>query len=182
MKKYTLNLELNKPIANLYRGRHVLVACMDKQGNILLGDKPDLYPKGITRLIGGGLEKGEDPRAGAVREVREEMGIVKKTGDLEDLCEITIKAKVGADRYKLVNYLFVLEVDPKKIKEGDDVGGVSVMTLEQLGELADRFEALPDTMMFHHKSGYSHSWGDYGRVYGPVHRIVYEELKTRMKA
>ena len=68
-------------------GRYTRVAayvrCEDEDGRILLcrlgPDEPD---PGAWTLPGGGLEFGEEPAAGALRELEEECGLV---GELEGL-------------------------------------------------------------------------------------------------
>lgn len=176
MKKFILNLKLNKPIANLYRDRHVLIVCLDENGKVILGDKPDFYPEGITRLIGGGINKDEDAKDAALRELHEEIGIKIPKKSLKDLCEIDINAEADGVVYHLITYLYKTEINSHNIKTGDDVSSVSALSLDQLKQLADKYESLPSDLVFCHSSGYTHLWSDYGKVYGPIHRIVYELL------
>jgi hypothetical protein len=60
MEQVRLDLTLHHTFGNLLRKKHVLVVIQNHSGNVLLGQKPDFYPEGICRLIGGGIEEGED--------------------------------------------------------------------------------------------------------------------------
>lgn len=53
MNEESIKIEISKPFGNLYRDRCVLVAAFDDSHNLLLGAKPDFYPPGIVRLLGG---------------------------------------------------------------------------------------------------------------------------------
>ena len=54
MNEESIKIKISKPFGNLYRNRCVLVAAFDDSHNLLLGAKPDFYPPGIVRLLGGG--------------------------------------------------------------------------------------------------------------------------------
>lgn len=55
MNEESIKIKISKPFGNLYRDRCVLVAAFDDKHNLLLGAKPDFYPPGIVRLLGGGI-------------------------------------------------------------------------------------------------------------------------------
>ena len=56
-KIFKLNFKVEEPFGNLFREKQVLVAVMDKNGRILVGAKPNFYPRGINRLLGGGVKE-----------------------------------------------------------------------------------------------------------------------------
>ena len=60
MNEESIKIKISKPFGNLYRNRCVLVAAFDDSHNLLLGAKPDFYPPGIVRLLGGGVDEGEN--------------------------------------------------------------------------------------------------------------------------
>ena len=60
MKVIELNIEVDQAFGNLHRDRCVLIAVKDKDDKLLSGAKPGFFPPTITRLLGGGLDKGEN--------------------------------------------------------------------------------------------------------------------------
>lgn len=177
MKTYRLKVKIQKAFGNIARKRHVLIICRDTTGKFLLGHKPHFYPQGIYRLIGGGVEKDEKPKQAAIRELKEELGIGVKENRLMPLAKVIVDAATRDQTYNLITNLYFLQLMPDEIKPGSDLIEVVRLTLKDLSGLADRFESLDENLCFKSEDGYSHSWGDYGRVYGPIHRIVYEELR-----
>ena len=62
---------------------------LGRRTEVLLGEK--LTGLGVGKLVGAGgkLEAGEDPRAAAVREVAEELGVMVNPADLFPISRIT---------------------------------------------------------------------------------------------
>ncbi len=73
---YTLTFEMEIPITNMVRENkqtgHVMIAIADHDGRIIVHGKASLYPPGITRFVGGGVDEGETPEQAASRELAEE--------------------------------------------------------------------------------------------------------------
>ncbi|MDQ6985041.1 MAG: NUDIX domain-containing protein [Candidatus Dojkabacteria bacterium] len=78
-----IKVKIQLPYGNLFRKRHTLIVCKDLDGKFLLGNKPDFFPEGITRFLGGGIDEGEEEASSAARELSEELGIIASTSDLE---------------------------------------------------------------------------------------------------
>ncbi|OGM76171.1 hypothetical protein A2188_00740 [Candidatus Woesebacteria bacterium RIFOXYA1_FULL_43_9] len=71
MNYIKLNIKVQKAFGNLYRKKLALIAVQDLEGNILVGSKPNFYPEGISRLLGG-----------ALRELEEELGVIATINEL----------------------------------------------------------------------------------------------------
>ncbi|OGZ27960.1 MAG: hypothetical protein A2365_02815 [Candidatus Nealsonbacteria bacterium RIFOXYB1_FULL_40_15] len=82
MNYIKLNIKVQKAFGNLYRKKLALIAVQDLEGNILVGSKPNFYPEGISRLLGGGVKNGEDKKRGALRELEEELGVIATINEL----------------------------------------------------------------------------------------------------
>jgi HAD superfamily phosphoserine phosphatase-like hydrolase len=179
MKTFRLKVKIQKVLGNIARKRHVLVVCRDTAGKFLLGHKPHFYPKGIYRFIGGGVGKDEKPKQAAVRELKEELGVSVREEKLTSLAKVIVEAETKDQSYTFTTYLYFLQLGLLEIKPGGEIVGVARLTLKDLVGLAGRFEDLDENLWFKSEDGYSHSWGDYGKVYGPIHRIAYEELRRK---
>ncbi len=179
MQQVTLELTLTGYIGNLRRDRHAVLIPQYPDGRFLIGEKKYLYPPGIYRLIGGGVEAGETPEEAIIREAAEELGITIDSSEIIPLVEIKTDATTPDNRYSFITYIFLYKLSPNaQITPADDLSGVKIMALEEIPELVTNYTNLKDDDIF--KDGeYQHSWGDYGKIYGPIHRIVYELLKAR---
>lgn len=173
MTNYSLDVTLDRPFANLFRKRHVLVVVMDEKGDVVLGKKRN-YPEGISRLMGGGVDEGEEYETAAIREIKEEMNVENPT--ITPLLMVNIKAVTPGDEYLLETMIYLLNTELSKIIPGDDTDGLQIMKPSGLLDMADRYEHLSGVFV---SGDYSHNWSDYGKVYGPIHRRVYQELKDR---
>lgn len=164
MEKTTLKLNLKYAFENLkYRDRHALILVRNASGKYILGGKSEHYPKGIVRLIGGGLHKSDTPEVGAAREVEEELNVKVLPESLKGISEIFVDAETAEGHYTLTTYLYFLQLETDELAPGDDVTEIIEYSREEIRELADRYEALTEGF-----------WVDYGKVYGPIHRIAYE--------
>ena len=61
-------------IAKLPYRRNVGIMVLNDQGHVWVGQRKDRY-KNAWQMPQGGIDKGEDPRAAALRELEEETGI-----------------------------------------------------------------------------------------------------------
>lgn len=176
MKKYHLEISVNHPIDNLTRKRHILLIPYYDDGTFLIGEKNYLYPPGIYRLAGGGVDEGESPSEAGIREAKEELSVDLSEKSLEIIAEILLSAESSTQTYQLTTYIAKFKV-AQEVFASDDLSAVKRINLEELKELIERYKNLKGDDWYQDPSGYKHSWGDYGKVYAPIHQIVYELLK-----
>jgi ADP-ribose pyrophosphatase YjhB (NUDIX family) len=98
--------------------------CLDEEGRILLcRTAPTVTPNGEWMLPGGGVEFGEDPADGVLRELEEETGL---TGRIEGIAGIVSRLLErrpwagGADVHN-VAVVYRVRVDPGDLR--DEVDG-----------------------------------------------------------
>lgn len=181
---YTLTLEIDVPITNMVRENkqtgHVQIAVADQEGRIILSGNSSLYPPGITRFVGGGIDEGETPVQAAVRELTEELGLVLAAEQLVPLAIVEITGVTPEHSYPLTEYLFYAQVPSgQAIQAGGDVETIEAIDLEELPGLVERYRSLDPSLRSTEWDRYPYRWLDYGKIYGRVHEIVYEELRKR---
>lgn len=177
MEKYELNLDVKKPFGNLFRKKCVLIAAQDSEGNILLGAKPYFYPPTISRLLGGGVDKGESFEQAALRELEEELGVKVEIANLIPLALFETTAKDEDDKeYYNETAIFKANIGNQTYQAGDDVKHIIKMTPDEVYELGKHYEQLPETLWYNGEEGL-YAWADYAKLYGPVHKVTAE--KTR---
>jgi 8-oxo-dGTP pyrophosphatase MutT (NUDIX family) len=109
---YTKDKALKKSIEQMERIACVVVM---KGDQILMGKRKD---SGKFTFPGGHIDAGEDPKAGAIRELREESGIVA-----EDLDYLGEQIKVGQDGKIRKIYVFCLLGDKPLVTNKFDPDG-----------------------------------------------------------
>lgn len=178
--KYKYHIDLvAEPFANLrYRDRTTLILCKDRDGRYVLGTEHGFYPEGIARMIGGGIDKEEKPVDGAIREVKEEIGIDVTTKELVELVQFDITGSFKNKRYKHSIFVYYLDSSKDDYVAGDDVSEIIRYTEAEYKELVKRFFALKADHIYV-KDDYTFSWRDYGNVYGYVHQVTLEEYLRR---
>jgi 8-oxo-dGTP diphosphatase len=87
---------------------------------------------GLLNGLGGHLEAGEDPMAGAIREVREESGIELQPGDLTLRAVVSIDA--GDPRLGILNFVFTA-VCPSREVAASHEGELEWHRKDELGAL-----------------------------------------------
>lgn len=173
MKHYQLHLNVNEFPPVLQRGHHVLVFLQNSAGEYILANK-DIYPKGISRMLGGGMDKGEDPAVAASRELEEETGLKVPPAELTPLIQFTAHITDATDDHvTFITYLYYYNIGEQIITPQDDIKGVTTLSEEKYFELLHRYEQLPKTI--DEKRGFA--WYDYGQFYGFVHRAAINELR-----
>ncbi len=165
MQEISLQIIVKKAFGNLHRKRCVLIAVEDDRGNILLGAKPGFYPPTITRLLGGGVDEGEDIIAAVSRELHEELGIKITVQDLNLLLQFNVEATDDAGRQFLhQTFVYHVKLGDQKYQAGDDVKYIDTLTVDQLHALGKNYETLSSVLWYVGPEG-EFSWADYGKMY-----------------
>ncbi len=177
-KRISLDIKVKKPFGNLFRKKVALIVVEDLEGNFLVGTKPYLYPPTITRLLGGGVDEGEHEDDAAVRELGEELDVTVDSSELTLLLVITVNAEDAEGKYyKHETYIYYVNIGDTQYEPGDDVEAIVKLSLDELYALGEAYEALPETLWYNGREG-SYSWSDYAKLYGPVHKLSAEEIRS----
>ena len=129
-------------------GRRVRLAayavCLDDVGRILLVLVAGQVPaEGAWMLPGGGLEFGEDPEAGVLRELEEETGLGGRVESLLGVVSRTFDAQAWADGDDVhnVSLLYLVRVDDGPLRDEVDGSTESCAWLPiEAAELLDLWE------------------------------------------
>lgn len=143
----------------------------DQKGRTLLITK-SFYPKGIYRLPGGGIEKGETPEEALRREAKEEFNreikILKAFGTVE--CQLQDNAK----SLIFTSYPFLIETQtPVDLKEDTEHSNHKWIEPKELKEYIAAYSKLPGP------EG-KMDWSAWGRFRVVVLKHVYENLNTTL--
>lgn len=172
MDEETIQITIEKPFGNLFRDRCVLIAAFDSNQRLLLGAKPDFYPPGIVRLLGGGVNNGEQVNDAMFRELAEETGASVPQSKIHILCKFIIQATDSQGKvYRNETYVAYVDGKLKSANPGDDVKQLVAYTRHDLHELINAYERLNRNLWYKGIEG-EFSWYDYAQVYAPIHRKV----------
>lgn len=177
MKDYQIHLQMIEFPPIVKRGEHALILLQNAAGEFVLATK-DIYPKGISRMVGGGMDAGENPDVAAARELAEETGIQVKPKAVTHLATVTahITNAIG-DQLTFVTHLYYYNLGEQIVTPQDDIKAVTALSEEKYFELLHRYEQLPKTI--DDKHGFA--WYDYGQLYGFIHRLAVSELRDLKK-
>jgi 8-oxo-dGTP pyrophosphatase MutT (NUDIX family) len=177
MHQKDLRMTVEKAFGNLYRKQCTLVAVENEAGKILIGAKPYFYPPTIARMLGGGVDPSEEVETALIRELSEELGIILDKSFLTPLIELNTYA-TDADGKEFHNKTFIYhaKIGNQKYQAGDDVKSITELTVDELYQLGERYEELPDTLWYKGPEG-EFCWADYAKMYGPIHKLTVERLR-----
>lgn len=177
MDSHKISITVQKAFGNLYRKRLSLIAVRDTEGRILVGSKPAFYPEDISRMLGGGMDEGEDEKIAALRELEEELNVKGEEESLSPLFTFEVEAKdEEGNEFSNITYVYLYDLEDDNYEAGDDVKQIIPLTVDELEELGKRYEALEEDNWYEGVEG-KHSWGDYGKVYGPIHKLTAQKIK-----
>lgn len=178
MEIKNLDIKIQSAFGNLYRKKLALIAVRDLGGNILIGSKPNFFPEGISRMLGGGLKDDEDEKLGALRELEEELEVSASADELQPLLRVNVHAEDrDGNTFDNSTLIYFYQLKDNNYKAGDDVKSIVKLTVDELFELGEKYEALAEDNWYEGVEG-KHSWGDYGKVYGPIHKFTAEKIKS----
>lgn len=169
------NVAINNPIGNLYRKNHVLILVVDKEKNFVLGKKKDFYPEHIARMLGGGINEGEDPVLAAKRELEEELTVDIPIEGFKLLGNIITNAATSEGNMTMQTWVYFVQLpDSSAMKPSDDISGVQVFTPQQYVDLVRAINDLSGEFV---TDKFSFAWSDWGKIYGPIHQYTVEWYK-----
>lgn len=112
------------------------VWCYTKMGKVLLqqrGANKETYPLKWDVSVAGHISAGEEIKAGAIREIAEEIGVVLKTSNLEKIGVFKTEKKHSEIIWdREFNHTFLTELDERTLltKQKEEVEALSWITLE----------------------------------------------------
>ncbi len=172
VQQFHNTITLRAVFGNMARPRHVLLVIKDKQGRYLLGAKPELYPPGIYRFSGGGVEQNERPLQAALREAQEELGLSLRENQLTPIAEIITQATFQDKQLQNRTTLFLLALDDSQtIVPGDDIAYLQPHTPQELQALIQRYRSFPPDEVSQ-DGDYQVFWQDYGAMYAFIHQVA----------
>lgn len=151
------------------RGEHVPVLIRNQDNMFILGTK-EMYPEGIARLVGGGLDE-DTPLKGAIREVQEELQIALTPDQLTPLARVAYHISHSED-IVFTAHLFFASID-QPVHPSDDLDGIIELSELELEKLIEKYaqltsQTLPDL---------GFSWKDYGIIFGDLHQIALDKVR-----
>ena len=123
----------------------VCLTLVDPRGHLLMQERDEHAPVWPDRWCfpGGGLEPGEEPVDGAVRELAEETGIVVAPNDLTDLGQFEVDVPHGHFRYHVYVAHTTLGDADVDCQEGRRIVFVGPDRLDELDVIPSTTMALP---------------------------------------
>jgi len=177
MYQKDLKITVKKAFGNLYRKQCTLVAVENEAGKILIGAKPYFYPPNIARMLGGGVDEGEEVEVALIRELREELGVTLDKSSFTPLIELnTYATDEEGKEFHNQTFIYHAKIGNQTYQAGDDVKSIIGLTMDELYQLGERYEELPDTLWYKGPEG-EFCWADYAKMYGPVHKLTAEKLR-----
>jgi len=155
------------------RGRHALILLENDHNHYLLGAK-NIYPDNIYRMIGGGIEEGEEALPAAARELQEETGLEVPLDQLKHLSTITaqIDEQSTGKHFTFITDLYLINVRNQKLTPSDDIQDLQEMTRGDIQQLITRYQQLSKEI----DPDKGFAWYDYGQLYGAIHQIALDSI------
>lgn len=174
---HQLDIGLNTVPPVMKRGEHVLLFLIDENGQFVLARK-DIYPEGIYRMLGGGIDQGETPLQAAQRELAEETGIQLPAEQFKMLLTASANLNSPEGQFSFTTHVFAAHVSSAELKPGSDIQGVVHLDTAQYRQLVERYRQLPQET--DPNSGFS--WVDYGKLYGLLHDSAWQAYLSSQPA
>ena len=187
-EKRQIEIRINsEPFDNLkYRDETILIMVYDpftsksnEDGSFILGTKEE-YPKGISRMIGGGIEN-ESPVNAATREIKEELNIKLEPKDLLPLVAFTVKALTTSEKvYGLLVYVMFLKLgSTNQMIPGDDISGIVRVSEDDIRILAKKLHYISENPICETNSIDGNTWSSFSEVYAQIMEQSLDILKQR---
>jgi 8-oxo-dGTP pyrophosphatase MutT (NUDIX family) len=175
MAIYSLAFSVQKAPPIMLRKRHVLILLRDRNNQYILGRK-NIYPPGITRMVGGGVEEHEPFFAAAARELYEELKYSVPRRELIELAKVNaLISDADRNKYQFNTVIYFVQLDKKPISPGDDLDGIIRLSDPDFLSLIQKYKQLPKEI----DPKFGFAWYDYGQLYSQIHQIAWESLRKR---
>jgi len=178
MKSFSYSFEYLPPVTK--RGSQVLIAIFSESLKSLYLSRKNIYPEGIFRLFGGGIEYGEDPLQTAPRELMEETLIKAESKDFSKIEQFKYDLSETSTGKKFIFnihlYSFIVP-DGITITPSDDVDIFKEFNQSELASLIEKYQNL-STKINTAMNGGPFSWSDYSKIFSPVHQSVLDYWKA----
>lgn len=172
----TIPLHLDTVPPLYRRGQHALILVRNQAGNFILGSK-EMYPDQISRMVGGGLDRDEDPATGAARELEEELHLHVPPHELQPLAIVVADITHQQEKISFTTWLYYYQLQgEQQIQPDDDLDGVAELTQSEVEQLIERYSQLEGLV---NKENHF-AWVDYGALYGPMHQIALQRAVNLM--
>lgn len=172
MKIVHNTITLHALFGNIIRSKHILIVLRDEQGKYILGEKPQFYPKGIVRFVGGGVNTHESWISAAIREIQEELQLDITKERLTALAQVRTQGEFDGKVYHNTTRLYELTLSKQEvIHPSDDISSVVYFDRKELQALVSRYKHLREDQWYV-KDHYRHCWKDYGEMYSRIHEVA----------
>lgn len=173
-KYVELRPNIHHPIAALEKGKDgALILLRNGTAQWVLGSKPKYYFQGVYKMIGGGIEPGEDPQQAAQRELAEETQIQVEADKLVPLIHAEVFFDKNAQSFSFSSFVFYCQ-SSQPVRPSDDVEEVVTLSEHEFLQFVERMAELPEKAVAADELA---TWADYGKVWGPIHEAALERVK-----
>jgi len=138
-----------------------VVLLLRRRNGLYLVHTKAFYPKGVYRLLSGGIKPGENLIAAVRREVLEETSLEVRIEDFLGILHHRFVWRI--QRLPFVSYLFLVveKAGVLACRDADEaITGFREVTLGEIRAMANQLESL------------SPKWADWGRFRATAHRLV----------
>jgi 8-oxo-dGTP pyrophosphatase MutT (NUDIX family) len=150
---------------NLQRRSAEVVLLLKSKNGLYLVHTKSFYPRGVYRLISGGVKPGEDLLSAAHREAWEETGLQVSIARFLGLLHHRFAWKGQSLCFTSCLFLVTEESGTLGVQDPNEaISGLRQVPLAELLALADQLENLPP------------EWAEWGRFRAPAHRLAVEVL------
>jgi ADP-ribose pyrophosphatase YjhB (NUDIX family) len=179
MKEFKRNLKVKGLFPPLARSSEVLLVVMLPNKKILLHTK-DIYPKGVYRLLTGGIRKKENLEKALIRELEEETNAKILSKKL--LAKLVCNVEHPRGKKIYTTYIFLVKSkfgNIKNLGSKEHTTDLKEIKISQLSSVIKKLQNLKNGPKI--KSYYVENWGDWGRFRAIAHQIVYNLLKGKQE-
>jgi len=166
-------IHIQKLFNTVKRKNHAIIVPLSFNEQVVAIARKDVYPEGVYRFIGGGIDEGESPEEGAKREFKEETGV---DADLKYVTTIELKVtdEIGQEAI-FTTYVYKTYLNIEDLKPADDISEIQWLSEKPLMDNIANMIAIPHNAWYEGKHGQM-SWGDWGKVNGYIHLQIIKAL------